>query len=162
MSKHEMTICLWFDDQAEEAAKFYTSVFKDSKIGRISRFGKEGFEFHHKPEGSVMDIEFRLNGMKFIALNGGPVFKFNEAISIIVNCDTQEEVDYYWTHLTEGGQEQACGWLKDKYGLSWQIIPKILVDYLADKDPGRRSRVATEMFKMKKIDTSILKKAYDS
>ena len=125
MKHQEMTICLWYDSEAEEAAKFYTSIFKDSEIGEISRFGKEGFEHHGKPEGTAMTVSFKLNKMNFIALNGGPMFKFNEAISVMIHCDTQDEIDHYWFSLTEGGEEGPCGWLKDKYGVSWQIVPKI-------------------------------------
>jgi predicted 3-demethylubiquinone-9 3-methyltransferase (glyoxalase superfamily) len=160
MNGQEMIICLWYDNQAEEAANFYTSIFRDSETGQISRFGKEGFEFHGKPEGTVMTVSFRLNQMKFIALNGGPVFRFNEAVSIIVNCDTQEEIDHYWAKLTEGGEEQQCGWLKDKFGVSWQITPAILPDYLTDKDPEKRKRASEAMFQMKKFDIEKLRIAY--
>lgn len=156
----DMTICLWFDSQAEEAAKFYTSVFKDSEIGRISRYDKEGFEYHGKPEGSVMTVDFRLKRMHFIALNGGPIFRFNEAVSIMVYCETQEEIDHYWNRLTEGGEESQCGWLKDRYGLSWQIVPGFLPEYLTDTDFAKRTRVEREIFKMKKLDINKLKEAY--
>lgn len=161
MNKQEMTICLWYDDQAEEAAQFYTSIFQDAEIGTISRFGNEGFEYHGKPEGTAMTVDFRLNQMKFIALNGGPKFKFNEAVSIVIYCDTQEEIDHYWTALTAGGEEGPCGWLKDKYGVSWQITPAILPDYLTYKDLIKKSRVEQAAFKMKKFDISTLKKAYE-
>jgi predicted 3-demethylubiquinone-9 3-methyltransferase (glyoxalase superfamily) len=161
MKSQEMTICLWFDGQAEEAAKFYASIFPGAVIGQVSRFGKEGFEFHGKPEGTAMTVEFSLNGMKFVALNGGPLFRFTEAISIMIHCDTQEEIDHYWTKLTEGGEEQQCGWLKDKYGVSWQVNPTILPVYLNDKDTARRSRVAKMMFKMKKFDIKKLTDAYN-
>ncbi len=161
MNRQEMTICLWFDVQAEEAANFYTSVFYDSGIGHISRFGKEGFEFHGKPEGTVMTVEFRLNQMKFIALNGGPQFRFNESISIMVYCETQEEIDHYWSKLTEEGEESQCGWLKDKFGLSWQIVPAILPSYLTDKDITKKSRVEKSLLQMKKLEIKELKKAYD-
>jgi len=117
---------LWFDDKAEEAAKFYTSIFKNSKIGKVSRYGKEGYEVHRRPAGTVMTVEFQIEGQNFIALNGGPPFKFTEAVSFSVDCKTQEEVDELWKKLTDGGEEGACGWLKDKYGLSWQINPTIL------------------------------------
>ncbi len=160
MKKQEMMICLWFDDQAEEAARFYTSIFEDSETGKISRFGKEGFEYHHKPEGTVMTVDFRLNQMKFIALNGGPQFKFNEAVSIMVSCETQEEIDHYWTRLTEDGEEQPCGWLKDKFGVSWQIMPPILSKYLTDPDKDKRGKVGQVLFQMKKIDIQTLKQAY--
>jgi predicted 3-demethylubiquinone-9 3-methyltransferase (glyoxalase superfamily) len=161
MKSQEMNICLWYDDQAEEAANFYTSIFSDAEIGQISRFGKEGFEYHGKPEGTAMTVDFRLNQMKFIALNGGPKFTFNEAVSIVVYCDTQEEIDHYWTKLADAGEEGPCGWLKDKYGVSWQITPAILPGYLTDKDLLKRSRVEQVAFKMKKFDIGKLQQAYD-
>ena len=155
--------CLWFDDQGEEAAKFYTSIFKDSKIGDVSRYGKEGYEIHGREEGTVMTVEFEIEGQKFLALNGGPIFKFNEAISFQVYCETQEEVDYYWEKLSEGGDEKAqqCGWLKDKYGVSWQIVPTILIKMLKDKDSEKSQRVMKAMLQMHKLDISTLKKAYE-
>ncbi|MGA7008611.1 MAG: VOC family protein [Nitrososphaeraceae archaeon] len=155
--------CLWFDDQGEEAAKFYTSIFKDSKIGDVTRYGKEGYEIHGRKEGTVMTVEFDIEGQKFLALNGGPTFKFNEAISFQVYCETQEEVDYYWEKLSEGGDEKAqqCGWLKDKYGVSWQIVPTILIKMLKDKDSEKSQRVMKAMLQMHKLDISTLKKAYD-
>jgi len=158
----KITPCLWFDDQAEQAAKFYTEVFKNSRIKKISRYGKEGYEIHHRPEGSVMTVEFELDGQTFTALNGGPIFKLNEAISLQVDCATQEEVDYYWEKLSEGGDEKAqqCGWLKDKYGLSWQIVPRVLVEMLNDPDAKKSQRVMAAMLKMKKIEIETLKRAY--
>ncbi len=161
MSK--FTPCLWFDSNAEEAAKFYTSVFKNSKIGAIARYGKEGYEIHGKKEGSVMTIEFELDGQKFIALNGGPIFKFTEAVSFTVPCETQKEIDYYWEKLSEGGDKrsQQCGWLKDKYGLSWQIVPNILPKMMADKDSRKSERVMKVMLQMKKLDIEGLKNAYE-
>ena len=155
--------CLWFDDQGEEAAKFYTSIFKDSKMGDVTRYGKEGYEIHGREEGTVMTVEFEIEGQKFLALNGGPIFKFNEAISFQVYCETQEEVDYYWEKLSEGGDEKAqqCGWLKDKYGVSWQIVPIILIKILKDKDSEKSQRVMKAMLQMHKLDISTLKKAYD-
>jgi predicted 3-demethylubiquinone-9 3-methyltransferase (glyoxalase superfamily) len=155
--------CLWFDDQGEEAAKFYTSIFKDSKIGDVTRYGKEGYEIHGREEGTVMTVEFEIEGQKFLALNGGPIFKFNEAISFQVYCETQEEVDYYWEKLSEGGDEKAqqCGWLKDKYGVSWQIVPTILIRMLKDKDSEKSQRVMKAMLQMHKLDISTLKKAYE-
>jgi len=155
--------CLWFDDQGEEAAKFYTSIFKDSKIGDVTRYGKEGYEIHGREEGTVMTVEFEIEGQKFLALNGGPIFKFNEAISFQVYCETQEEVDYYWEKLSEGGDEKAqqCGWLKDKYGVSWQIVPNILIKMLKDKDSEKSQRVMKAMLQMHKLDISTLKKAYE-
>ena len=161
MKSQEMKICLWYDDQAEEAAEFYTSIFGDSETGQVSRFGKEGFEFHGKPEGTAMSVDFRLNQMNFIALNGGPKFKFNEAASVVVYCNTQEEIDHYWTKLTEGGEEGPCGWLKDKFGVSWQITPAILPVYLTDNEIIRRSRVEAAAFQMTKFDIEKLKNAYD-
>ena len=155
--------CLWFDDQGEEAAKFYTSIFKDSKIGDVTRYGKEGYEIHGREEGTVMTVEFEIEGQKFLALNGGPIFKFNEAISFQVYCETQEEVDYFWEKLSEGGDEKAqqCGWLKDKYGVSWQIVPTILIKMLKDKDSEKSQRVMKAMLQMHKLDISTLKKAYE-
>ncbi len=155
--------CLWFDDQGEEAAKFYTSIFKDSKIGDVTRYGKEGYEIHGREEGTVMTVEFEIEGQKFLALNGGPIFKFNEAISFQVYCETQEEVDYYWEKLSEGGDEKAqqCGWLKDKYGVSWQIVPTILIKMLKDKDSEKSQKVMKAMLQMHKLDITTLKKAYE-
>src|SRR6186997_2035410 len=154
--------CLWFDDQGEEAAKFYTSIFKDSKIGDVTRYGKEGYEIHGREEGTVMTVEFEIEGQKFLALNGGPIFKFNEAISFQAYCETQEEVDYYWEKLSEGGDEKAqqCGWLKDKYGVSWQIVPRVLVEMLNDPDAKKSQRVMGALLKMKKIEIETLKRAY--
>lgn len=153
---------LWFDTQAEEAVKFYISIFKNSSIKRISYYGKEGFEIHHMEEGSVMTVEFEIEGQTFIALNGGPVFKFNEAVSFLVNCDTQEEIDYYWRKLSDGGDEKAqvCGWLKDKYGLSWQIVPAILAEMVNGPATEKTERVMKELLQMKKLDIEVLKKAY--
>lgn len=156
-----MTICLWYDDQAEQAAEFYASIFKDASIGKVTRYGKEGFEFHKKPEGTAMTVEFTLNGMNFLGLNGGPQFKFNEAISIMVHCETQQEIDYYWEKLTEGGEEGPCGWLKDKFGVSWQIVPNILPKYLSDKDHAKSQRVTAAFLKMKKFNVEELRKAYE-
>lgn len=154
---------LWFDTQAEEAAKFYTSLFPNASIGRIARYGKEGFEIHGKPEGSVLTVEFSLDDQPFVALNGGPHFKFSEAISFIVNCDSQEEVDYYWEKLGDGGDERAqmCGWLKDKFGLSWQIVPKVLPDMMTDPDPEKAGSVMKAMLQMKKIDIAALERAFE-
>jgi predicted 3-demethylubiquinone-9 3-methyltransferase (glyoxalase superfamily) len=159
----KITPCLWFDNQAEEAANFYISVFKNSKIGNITRYGKEGYEIHGRKAGTVMAVEFEIEGQKFVALNGGPVFKFNEAISFQVLCETQEEVDYYWDKLSEDGEERAqqCGWLKDKYGLSWQIVPKVLSELVGDSDSEKSQRAMKAMLQMKKIDIEGLKRAYD-
>ena len=159
----KITPCLWFDSNAEEAAKFYTSIFKNSKIGKISRYGKEGYEIHGKPEGTVLTVEFELNGQTFTALNGGPAFKFNEAISLQVHCKSQNEVDYYWEKLSKGGDEKAqqCGWLKDKYGVSWQIVPIVLSEMLQDKNAEKSERVMKALLQMKKLDIKTLEQAYE-
>jgi predicted 3-demethylubiquinone-9 3-methyltransferase (glyoxalase superfamily)/uncharacterized protein YndB with AHSA1/START domain len=154
---HKITPCLWFDKQAEDAAKFYTSIFNNSEIVAISRYGKEGYEIHGMPEGSVLTVNFKLDGQDFTALNGGPYFKFNESISLMVGCETQEEIDYFWNKLTEGGEEGQCGWLKDKYGLSWQIFPNILSKLMTD--PARAGRVTQAFMQMKKFDIEKLLKA---
>jgi predicted 3-demethylubiquinone-9 3-methyltransferase (glyoxalase superfamily) len=158
-----ITSNLWFDNQAEEAAKFYTSIFKNSSIGRISRYTEAGKDIHKMPIGSVMIIEFVLDGQTFTGLNGGPVFKFNESISFIVHCETEDEVDYYWEKLNIGGDPKAqqCGWLKDKFGISWQIVPTKFVDMLTDPDAEKASRVMNAMFPMKKLDLPALEKAYN-
>ncbi len=161
MTGQEMAVCLWYDDQAEEAARFYTSIFPDSEIGHVTRYGKEGFEFHGKPEGTAMTVEFRLNGMKFLALNGGPQFTFGEAISIMVHCDTQEEIDHYWSKLSDSGEEGPCGWLKDRFGVSWQIIPTILPKFLVDGDASRAARVRQAIFQMKKLEIGKLREAFE-
>jgi len=152
---------LWFDNQAEEAAKFYTSVFKNSKIGRILRYDEASAKAAGRPAGSVLTVEFEIEGQKFTALNGGPAFKFNESISLVVNCETQKEVDYFWEKLTsDGGEESQCGWLKDKFGLSWQVTPTVLIDMLHDKDPEKAERVMKAMLQMQKIEIPKLKAAY--
>jgi predicted 3-demethylubiquinone-9 3-methyltransferase (glyoxalase superfamily) len=157
----KITPFLWFDDQAEEAANFYTSLFKNSKIGRIFRNTEEVAEKTGGPVGSVLTIEFEIEGQKFVALNGGPLFKFNESVSFVINCETQEEVDYFWEKLTaDGGEESACGWLKDKFGLSWQVTPTVLIDMLHDSDREKSGRVMQAMLQMKKIDIKALKDAY--
>jgi predicted 3-demethylubiquinone-9 3-methyltransferase (glyoxalase superfamily) len=148
---------LWFDNQAEEAAKFYCSIFKNSKITAVAHYGDTG----PGPEGSVMTCAFQLDGQEFVALNGGPIFKFTEAVSFVVNCDNQAEIDTYWDKLRAGGQPSQCGWLKDKYGLSWQIVPKILSELVSAKDPVRGNRVMAELMKMTKLDIATLQKAYD-
>ncbi len=154
--------CLWFDDKAEEAVNFYVSIFKNSKFGNVTRYGNEGYEIHKKKEGSVMTIDFEIEGQKFLALNGGPIFKFNEAISFQIYCDTQEEIDYYWEKLTEGGDKnaQVCGWLKDKFGVSWQVVPIALIKMLQDKDSKKTERVMKAMLQMQKLDIDALTKAY--
>ena len=155
--------CLWFDDKAEQAAKFYTSIFKNSKVGDITLYGNEGYEIHGRKAGSVATVEFEIEGQGFVALNGGPIFKFNEAISFQVYCETQEEVDYYWEKLSEGGDEKAqqCGWLKDKYEVSWQIVPTVLIKMLKDKDTKKSDRVMKVMLQMHKLDINILRQAYE-
>ena len=153
--------CLWFDSQAEEAARYYASIFKNSKIGRISHYTEAGQETHKQPPGSVMVVEFELDGQSLTALNAGPVFKFNEAVSLQIYCDSQEEIDYYWERLREGGDpnSEVCGWLKDKYGLSWQVVPRIMGDLMSDSDPARASRVMIAMLKMKKLDIAEIEQA---
>ena len=159
----KITPCLWFDDQAEEAVEFYTTIFRNSKVVNIARYGEAGHEVHGKAAGTVMTVAFELDGQAFTALNGGPMFKFNEAISFQVNCETQEEVDYYWEKLSGGGDRDAqqCGWLKDKYGVSWQVVPNVLRKMLADPDSEKSQRVMKSMLQMKKIDIEELKRAYD-
>jgi len=154
---------LWFDSQAEEAAKFYVSIFKNSKIIEVTRYGKEGYEIHGMQEGTVMTVDFEIEGQGFVALNGGPVFKFNEAISFQVKCETQEELDYYWDRLSEGGDENAqqCGWLKDKYGVSWQVVPIILAKMIQDKDTKKSQKVMKAMLQMHKLDIKTLCQAYE-
>ncbi|WAC13952.1 VOC family protein [Dyadobacter pollutisoli] len=159
----KITSNLWFDSETEDAARFYVSVFKNGSIGRITRYGEEGFEFHGKQPGTVMTIEFELEGQKFVGLNGGPIFQFNEAISFIIDCETQEEIDYYWDKLTDGGDPKAqqCGWLKDKFGVSWQVVPVMFADMVADPNDERTKRAMNAMFPMKKLDIAALEKAYN-
>jgi predicted 3-demethylubiquinone-9 3-methyltransferase (glyoxalase superfamily) len=156
-----ITPCLWFDDQAEEAAAFYTGIFRNSRIVSVSRYGEAGREVHGKAPGTVMVVAFELDGQAFTALNGGPVFKFNEAISLQVSCESQEEVDYYWEKLSMGGDEaaQQCGWLKDRYGVSWQIVPRVLGELIGDPDPEKSQRTMRAMLQMKKIDIAGLTRA---
>lgn len=163
MTSEKMTINLWFDDQAEEARNFYTSVFKNSTKGATAWYGKEGFEVHGRKAGTVMTAAFTLNDLSFVALNGGPHFTFNEAVSLIINCETQDEVDYYWNRLSEGGDEKAqmCGWLKDKYGLSWQVVPTLLSALMTSPDAEKSGRVMQAMLKMKKPDIAALQNAFD-
>jgi predicted 3-demethylubiquinone-9 3-methyltransferase (glyoxalase superfamily) len=159
----KITPFLWFDHEAEEAARFYVSVFRNAEIGTIMRYGSEGFEVHGRPAGSVLTVDFRLEGQAFTALNGGPHFRFNEAVSFVVHCETQEEVDHYWEKLREGGDEKAqqCGWLKDRYGLSWQVVPNALLAMLADPDGVKSGRVTAALLKMKKLDLATLERAYE-
>jgi predicted 3-demethylubiquinone-9 3-methyltransferase (glyoxalase superfamily) len=158
----KITPCLWFDDRAEEAATFYISIFPNSKIVNILRYGEAGKEIHGKPAGSVLTVSFELEGQPFTTLNGGPAFKFNEAISFQVDCEDQDEVDYFWEKLSMGGDPaaQQCGWLKDRYGVSWQIIPSVLIEMLNDADAEKAQRAMTAMMKMKKLNIDELKQAY--
>ena len=157
--KQKITPCLWFDSQAEEAAKFYTSVFKNSAIKHVSRYGEAGKEVHGREAGSVMVVEFEIEGCAFTALNGGPLFKFNEAVSFQVMCESQDEIDYFWDKLTEGGRESQCGWLKDKFGLSWQVVPADLPQLFAGGDAASRERVMAAVMQMKKFDVETLRRA---
>lgn len=156
-----ITPCLWFDGNAEEAANFYVSIFKNSRIGKIARYGEAGYEIHGRKAGTVMTIEFEINGQPYTALNGGPHFKFNEAVSFQVFCDTQEEIDYYWEKLSEGGNPKAqqCGWLKDKFGMSWQIVPSMLDEMMSSPDAGVSDRVMNALLRMKKLEIAELKNA---
>ena len=153
----KITPFLWFDSQAEEAMNFYTSIFKNSKAGTVTRYGEAG----PGPKGSVLTASFELEGLEFTALNGGPHFKFTEAISFHVSCESQEEVDYFWSKLAEGGQTSRCGWLKDRYGVSWQIVPSVLPKLLQDKNAGKSNSVMQAMLQMDKLDIKRLKQAYD-
>ena len=157
MIMQKITPFLWFDNNAEEAANFYVSIFNNSKIVSVARYGDAG----PGPKGTVMTVAFQLEGQEFVALNGGPLFKFNESISFVVNCETQEEVDEFWKKLSEGGERSRCGWLKDKYGLSWQVVPTILGEMLQDKDPKKSQRVMQAMLQMDKMDIAALKQAYE-
>jgi predicted 3-demethylubiquinone-9 3-methyltransferase (glyoxalase superfamily) len=155
----KITPFLWFNDQAEEAAKFYTSIFKNSKIKSIARYGEAASEVAGRAKGSVMTVSFQLDGQEFTSLNGGPLFKFTEAISFVIHCKTREEVDHFWGKLSAGGQEGQCGWLKDKYGVSWQVVPNVLLELLQDKDAQKVERVMKAMLQMKKMDIETLKQA---
>jgi predicted 3-demethylubiquinone-9 3-methyltransferase (glyoxalase superfamily) len=161
-SIQRITPCLWFDDQAEQAAEFYTAIFKNSRIVSVTRYGKAGQEVHGKAPGTVMVAAFELDGQAFTALNGGPQFKFNEAISLQIMCQTQQEVDYYWEKLSAGGDPKAqqCGWLKDKFGLSWQVVPTALIEMLQDPDPQKSQRTMQAMLQMKKIEIDKLRRAH--
>ena len=156
-----LTPCLWFDNQAEDAARFYCGVFKNSKVNEISRYPEVGKEIHGQDAGKVLTVQFELDGHTFTALNGGPLFKFNESVSFQINCDSQEEVDYYWDKLGAGGDPQAqqCGWLKDRFGLSWQVVPRELVKMITDPDKAKTSRAFAAMLKMKKLDLPELRRA---
>lgn len=156
-TNQKITPCLWFDNNMEEAVKFYTSVFKKSKVLATTHYGKNA----PMPEGTPLTITFRLNGQEFMALNGGPAFKFTEAISFMVNCDTQKEIDYYWEKLSAGGKEVECGWLKDKYGLAWQIVPSVLGKWFKSRNKEKTHRMLQALWKMKKLDIAKLKQAFD-
>jgi predicted 3-demethylubiquinone-9 3-methyltransferase (glyoxalase superfamily) len=156
MAREGFTTCLWFDTEAEEAANHYMSIFKNSQLGDVVRYGEAG----PRPAGTVMTVDFELNGQRFVALNGGPEFKFNEAISFQIDCEDQEEVDYYWSRLSEGGEEGPCGWLKDKFGMSWQVIPTVLPKLMNDPDPEKAKRATEAMLGMKKLDIAALQKAH--
>ncbi len=158
-----ITPCLWFDHQAEQAVDFYTSIFDNSKIETVTRYGQEGSQASGQPAGTVMTIAFELDGQAFLALNGGPHFKFNEAISLIVSCEDQRKLDYYWERLSSGGDEKAqqCGWLKDKYGVSWQIVPAIIAKMISDRDGNKSRRVMKAIMQMKKLDIATMQRAYD-
>jgi predicted 3-demethylubiquinone-9 3-methyltransferase (glyoxalase superfamily) len=156
-----ITPFLWFDTQAEEAVNFYVSIFENSKIRGMTRYDEAGAKAAGRPRGSVMTVAFELDGQEFVALNGGPVFKFTEAISFVVNCETQAEVDRFWDKLSAGGQQVQCGWLKDRFGVSWQIVPTVLPEMLQDKDPEKAKRVMAAMLEMIKLDIAALNRAYD-
>lgn len=158
---HKIVPCLWFDHEAEAAANFYVSVFPNSRIITVTRYGEAGFQFHQKPRGSVMTVEFDLDGQPFTALNGGPQFQFSEAISLQIMCETQAEIDRFWAGLTaNGGKEGPCGWLTDRFGLSWQVVPTIMTEMMTDANPERLERVLNAMFQMGKLDIAALQRAY--
>jgi len=157
----KITPHLWFDNQAEEAVRFYVSLFKNSKILNVARYGEAGAKVSGRPAGSVMTVTFQLEGQEFMALNGGPHFKFTEAISFLVNCETQAEIDRLWEKLSQGGEQGPCGWLKDKYGLSWQIVPTVLGEMMQDKDPKKTEKVMEALLQMKKLDIAALRRAYE-
>jgi predicted 3-demethylubiquinone-9 3-methyltransferase (glyoxalase superfamily) len=161
LATQKIVPCLWFDDQGENAVNLYVSIFPNSRIGEVSRYGKEGFEIHGREAGTVMTVEFFLDGQRFVALNGGPLFKFNEAISFQIHCDDQKEIDHYWEKLTDGGEEGPCGWLKDRFGLSWQVVPQVLPEMLMSKDHAASQRVTKAFLQMKKFDIAALKRAYE-
>ena len=161
VTTQRITPCLWFDHQAEEAARFYTGIFPNSRITTITRYGTAGFEAHGRPAGSVMVVAFELDGQSFTALNGGPLFTFNEAVSLQVNCTTQEEIDDYWKKLSAGGEEGPCGWLKDRFGLSWQVTPAFMDELFADENSPGAARAMESMLQMKKLDIAALRRAYE-
>jgi len=159
--KQKIMACLWFDSNAEEAICFYTSTFKNSRITGVTRYGEAGASASGRPAGTVMTIAFELEGQEFLALNGGPVFAFSPAISFIVNCETQEELDGLWEKLSEGGEIQQCGWVTDRYGVSWQVVPRVLGEMMLDKDPAKPGRVMAALLRMERIDIGALKEAYE-
>ena len=161
VTRQKITPFLWFDHQAEEAATFYVSIFRNSRIGSVARYDGEAAAASGQPKGSVMTVAFELDGQCFTALNGGPMFKFTEAISLVVNCETEDEIDHFWSRLSGGGQEVQCGWLKDRFGVSWQIVPAVLPELLQDKDPDKARRVMAAIMKMKKLDIDVLKRAWE-
>lgn len=163
LAKQRFTNCLWFDREAEQAAKFYTGIFKNSRITGTTRYSAAGQDIHGQTPGSIMTVNFELDGQTFVGLNGGPVFKFTEAVSFQINCDTQEEIDYYWEKLGAGGDPKAqqCGWLKDKFGLSWQVVPRMMDDLFRDEKSGGAQRAMTAMLAMKKLDIAALRRAYE-
>jgi predicted 3-demethylubiquinone-9 3-methyltransferase (glyoxalase superfamily) len=160
MSAKAIVPCLWFDTEAEDAARRYVAIFKNSKLGQISRYGSEGQDIHGKEPGSVMTVEFEIEGQNFLALNGGPLFKFNEAVSFQILCESQAEVDYFWSRLTKGGQDGPCGWLKDRFGLSWQVVPAVLPRLLKDENPEKAARTMKAMLQMHKLDIAKLEQAH--
>src|SRR5215469_8137716 len=160
IAKQKIAPCLWFDTQAEQAAKFYTAIFENSRINKISRYTEAGRDVHGKEAGSVLTVEFELEGQTFTALNGGPLFKFNEAVSFQVVCEGQAEVDYFWQRLSDGGQEGQCGWLKDKFGVSWQVVPQVLPQMLSDADSAKRERAMSALMAMRKFDVAALQRAF--
>jgi len=157
----KITTFLWFDDQAEEAAHFYVSIFKDSRVTGVMRYDEEGAKVSGRPKGSVMTVAFELGGQQFTALNGGPLYKFTDAISLVVHCENQPEVDHFWETLSAGGEEVQCGWLKDRFGLSWQVVPDVLFEMLQDRDPEKSKRAMAAMLTMKKLDIGVLRKAFE-
>ena len=161
IAKQRITPCLWFDTEAEHAANHYVSIFDNAKILDVSRYGEAGTEIHGRKPGSVMTVSFEIEGQKFVALNGGPQFTFDEAVSFQVYCEDQEEVDYFWQKLSDGGQESQCGWLKDKFGLSWQVVPNRLIEMMGDKDADRVARVTNAFLQMKKFDIAALERAFE-
>jgi predicted 3-demethylubiquinone-9 3-methyltransferase (glyoxalase superfamily) len=162
-SIQKISPCLWFDDQAEQAANFYTTIFPNSKVCKMSRYGEDCPKLQSRPPGSVMSVSFELEGQSFFSINGGPRVTFNAAVSFMVNCDSQEEIDYYWERLSEGAvqEDQQCGWLKDQYGAAWQILPRVLHDMMTDPDPAKSQRVMEAMLPMQKVDLNALKRAFN-